>query len=146
MKVVEVAVEATYDLRRRVLRDGRADAVVQNPGDDVPGAFHLAAIDDDDAVVAVASCAPEPSDFRPAARSPFRLRGMAVEPSLQGQGIGAVLLDAAVSRLRMLGADVVWANGRDTALGFYEQRGWTVLGDGFITVGIPHHVVLLDLD
>jgi hypothetical protein len=41
----------------------------------------------------------------------------------------------------------VWANARDSALGFYERAGFTVAGDGFVTddTRLPHHAVVLDL-
>jgi NAD(P)-dependent dehydrogenase (short-subunit alcohol dehydrogenase family) len=56
------------------------------------------------------------------------------------------LLAAAVERLTAAGAEVLWADGRDAALPFYERHGWKVQGDGFVAAGgIPHHVVVLDL-
>ena len=71
---------------------------------------------------------------------------MAVEPAQQGHGYGAALLDAAIARLRAAGARVLWANARDSALGFYVRGGMTVAGDGFVAaLGLPHHVVLLEL-
>ena len=71
---------------------------------------------------------------------------MAVEPDCQGQGVGRLVLDAVVERCRDEGAAVVWANGRDTALAFYERYGFAVIGDAFNEAnGISHHVVLLDL-
>ena len=83
---------------------------------------------------------------RPQAKA-FQLRGMAVDEGLQGTGVGRVLLTAAVDRLRAQGADVLWANARDTALGFYQRLGWRVEGDGFLYGyrDMPHHVAVLDL-
>ena len=144
MLVVDIDAGATHDLRRRVLRDHRPDADVDYPGDHVPGAFHLGLLDDDGTLVGIASLSPEPTPHRPGRRG-LRLRGMAVEPARQGAGGGRLLLDAAVERARLEGYDVVWADGRDTALAFYQRRGWEVVGDGFVHVGLPHHVVLLDL-
>ena len=144
MRVVEVDAEATYDLRRRVLRGDRPDADVRFPQDAVPGTFHLAVMDGG-SVVAVASFSPEATPRRPGARA-VRVRGMAVEPRFQGTGAGRLLLEAATARLRGEGVDVVWANGRDSALGFYRRLGWQVAGEGFTTAeGIPHHVVLTEL-
>ena len=144
MLVVDIDAGATHDLRRRVLRGHRPDADVDYPGDHVPGAFHLGLLDDDGTLVGIASLSPEPTPHRPGRRG-LRLRGMAVEPARQGAGGGRLLLDAAVERARLEGYDVVWADGRDTALAFYQRRGWEVVGDGFVHVGLPHHVVLLDL-
>lgn len=143
MRVVDIDVEQTHDLRRQVLRDGRPEADVEFPGDRLPGAFHLGVLDDA-ALVGVASLCPEPTDHRPGRRA-VRLRGMAVDPRHRGTGAGSALLAAAEERARAAGYEVVWANARDTALAFYERRGWAVAGEGFVHVDLPHHVALLDL-
>ncbi len=144
MRVVDIDAGQTHDLRRQVLRDGRPEADVDFPGDRVPGAFHLGVLDDAGAVVGVASLSPEPTPHRPGKRG-VRLRGMAVDPRYRGTGAGSALLAAAVERARTAGHEVLWANARDTALAFYEQRGWAVVGEGFVHVDLPHHVALLDL-
>lgn len=144
MRVVDIEAAATHELRRRVLREGRAEADVEFPGDRAPGAFHVGVEDDDGALIGVATVSAEPTPHRPGRRA-ARLRGMAVEPSRQGAGAGGLLLDAVVERARRDGHQVLWANGRDTALRFYQDRGWEVVGAGFVSVGLPHHVVLVDL-
>ena len=140
----EVEAGATHDLRRRVLRSHLPDAGVEYPEDHLAGSVHLAVEDDDATLVAIATTFPEPTPHRPGARA-TRLRGMAVEPSSQGRGVGAFLLDAVVARARRDGYEVMWANGRDVALGFYRRHGWKVVGDGFESIGLPHHVVIVDL-
>ncbi len=145
MRLVDVEADATHDLRRRVLRDGRADAEVRYAEDELSDAFHLAALDDGDRIVAVSTWAPVPTERRPGAVA-WRLRGMAVDPGLHGIGIGSLVLAAAIERLRAVGATVVWADGRDTALAFYERHGWAVEGEGYLSgPEIPHHTVVLDL-
>jgi predicted GNAT family N-acyltransferase len=133
---VEVHLEATFDLRRRVLRAHAPDLPVANPQDEVPGAFHLAVVDDDGggAIVAVGSFSATDGD-----RRVVRLRGMAVEPSRQSEGLGGLLLDHAVDRLTR-GGDVtlLWANARMPALTFYERHGFVALGEPFEEIGIPH--------
>lgn len=144
MEVVEVDAALTHELRRAVLRGGRPEAEVRYPEDDRPGTFHLAAVHDG-AVVGVSTWSPVPTDRRPGAVA-WRLRGMAVDTARQGGGVGAQLLAAAVERLRAAGAEVLWADGRDNALPFYERHGWKVEGEGFVAAGdIPHHAVVLDL-
>jgi GNAT superfamily N-acetyltransferase len=144
--VVEVPATAVHDLRRRVLRDGDPEADVDFPEDVRPGAFHLAILGGDGHPVAVASFSPDPWAGRPGAPA-WRLRGMAVDPALQGGGVGGRLLGAAVERLRAAGAAVVWAHARDTAVPFYERRGFRVEGDGFLATParLPHHVVVREL-
>ena len=134
-----------HPLRRAVLRDGRDDLDASFPEDDLPDTLHLAATGDDGAVLGVATAFPQGTDLRPGAVA-WRLRGMAVDPSTQGAGVGRVILDDLVRRAREGGVEVLWAEGRDTALGFYERAGWTVEGEGYVTsIGLPHHTVVLDL-
>jgi predicted GNAT family N-acyltransferase len=41
----------------------------------------------------------------------------------------------------------VWARARDSAIGFYERAGFTVVGDVFVddATGLDHHLVVLEL-
>ena len=125
----------TLALRGRVLRDGQPHEGF--PEDEWPEAFHVVAREGEE-VVGVASFIPRDDGWQ--------LRGMAVAPEVQGQGVGRALLETAYERLRSRGATRAWANGRDTALGFYERLGWRVVGDGFVMgSGVAHHRIELDL-
>lgn len=149
-RIVELAAEDTLEVRRRVLRGHRPDAGVDLAEDHLPATVHMGVVDDArdssgaGVVVAVATVFPDPTAFRPGA-SAARLRGMAVDAHLQGQGIGSLLLDAVVDWARRQGHQVLWANGRDSALAFYERHGWQAVGEGFTSFDLPHHVVVLDL-
>ena len=144
IEVVEAG--ETHDLRRRVLREGRPDAEVEWPEDTWPGAFHLAVRPDPGGPpLAIATLFPDPTPLRPGLAA-WRLRGMAVDPALQGHGPGRRLIAAVLPALAERGAAVLWANARDTALGFYERLGFSVTGPGFRLRDQPHHVVLLDLE
>ena len=144
MRVVDLDAGQTHDLRRRVLRSHLPGAPVANPEDELPTTVHLGVVGDDGVVVGSATLFPEPTPHRPGWRA-VRLRGMAVDPSWQGRGVGTLLLAALVRRAADDGYEVVWANGRDAALGFYRRHGWEVVGEGFVSIGLPHHVVLRDL-
>ena len=137
--------DATHGLRRRVLRDDRPDADVAFAEDARPGAFHLGVFDEEGRLVGIGSFFEDPCPHRPGVAA-WRLRGMAVAPEAQGRGVGTALLETAVRRFRGEGVDVLWAHGRDAALGFYERHGWAVLGDGYVTdeTRLPHHDVVLD--
>ena len=143
VEIQHIPAADTYDLRARVLRDGDfAAAHVRD--DDLPGAWHLGARCSD-TLAGVASFYPRPSPLATDVPA-VQLRFMAVEPAMHGHGIGRELLDHVVRELREKNIRILWANGRDTALGFYTHVGFTVVGDGFIhEPGLPHHLITLGL-
>jgi GNAT superfamily N-acetyltransferase len=70
---------------------------------------------------------------------------MAVDADEQGHGYGAEVLTVAEEALRNLGAEQLWANARDTALGFYAATGWETLPDSAHISGetqLPHHKIV----
>lgn len=140
MRVVELSAADTHDLRRRVLRVGTVTTSVDFDGDE--SAVHLGVMVDSD-VVAVSSWFDRRHPDRPALAG-VQLRGMAVEPSLAGTGLGSLLLAAGVERMRSDGAGLVWARARDTALDFYTSRDFEVFGEGYVdlSTGLPHHDVI----
>lgn len=130
--VAAIEAAATHDLRRRVLRDGDASAVIVWPGDDDPSTTHLGATDASGRLVGVSTWIRR--------GTAAQLRGMATEPTVAGQGVGTALLTAGLALCRRAGCDEVWANARRGALGFYTNAGFTVTGDEFVTpdTGLPH--------
>ena len=98
MYIRTITPAGTYPLRRLVLRDNDADALVAWPGDDHPKGFHLGAFLDDD-LIGVASFRPE-SDPLLQGERPYRLRGMATHPDHQGMGVGTEILRSAIAMLR----------------------------------------------
>jgi GNAT superfamily N-acetyltransferase len=145
VRVEEVPVEATHDLRWRVLRNRRPGAEVVFPEDARPGGFHLA-VCDEAAIVAVASFSPEPTPYRPG-RPAVHLRGMAVDPPSQRHGLGRMLILAVVERLRGDCVAVLWCHARDSAAGFYARLGFETVGEGFVLPesGMAHHVMVRDV-
>jgi GNAT superfamily N-acetyltransferase len=139
--------DETTGLRRDVLRGGAADAVVRYPTDDDPSTWHLGAVDEDGTVVATSTFFAERCPVRPDVGGAFRLRSMAVAPGHQGQGLGARVLECAIERLGEQGAALVWANARDSALGFYVRCGFEVTDRSFVEAetGLAHTVVVRSL-
>jgi GNAT superfamily N-acetyltransferase len=136
--VVELTAEETYQLRLAVLRNDTPTNVVTFAEDESPGTVHLG-VRDGDAIVAISSWIPRPYRDEHA----VQLRGMATSPGLQGQGVGALLLEAGCQRAATV-APLVWARARDTALEFYLRHGFSVDGEGFIDEQTqkPHHIIL----
>lgn len=126
------------DLRLAVLRP--AAPRVPSAYDEDPATVHVGGFDGE-RVVGCASVFPEPFDDEPAA---WRLRGMAVEPSYQGRGVGRLVLDAAVAAAAEAGAPLMWANGRVSAMQFYLRQGWQARGEEFRygPAQLPHLVIV----
>lgn len=136
--VVEVTAEETHPLRRTVLRNDTPTTDVTFIDDDKPGTVHLG-VCNADGIVAVSTWIPRPFLAEPG----VQLRGMATAPSIQGRGVGALLLETGCERSVSV-APLVWARARDTALSFYVHRGFTVEGEGFTdeVTQKPHHLIV----
>lgn len=131
----------THALRQRVLRPHQAIQEMVYPGDDAPGSFHMAALDAAGEVQGIASFYVEPHPLDPC-EGDWRLRGMAVEPRLQGQGLGGRLVAAGLDHIREQGGKRLWCNARVAAQRFYERIGFVAEGQRFEipTIG-PHDVM-----
>jgi GNAT superfamily N-acetyltransferase len=142
-RVDRVSATELHDLRRRVLRENDATKSVDEPRDADPTSLHFAGILDGRVVVS-ASFYPMTAPVRPDLVS-YQLRYMAVDGDVQGHGYGARVLDAAEPALREAGAEQLWANARDTALGFYLKTGWELIpGSEHISAEtqLPHHRIV----
>ncbi|MFZ9627915.1 MAG: GNAT family N-acetyltransferase [Ilumatobacteraceae bacterium] len=152
-RVLEIATVDTYALRGSVLRHDTPITAVEFAEDDWAGVVHLGVVDEDaPPAVLVATSTWVPRPFHDPVTlevtdSAVQLRGMATDRSLQGRGIGGMLIDEAVTRMRAAGFAVAWARARDAALVFYARHGFEARGDGFVDEGtqLPHHVVVCHL-
>ena len=70
-----------------------------------------------------------------------RLRQMAVQNNIQGKGIGASMMNYAENVARDAGFKTLIMHARKTAVGFYEKLGYSVKGNEFIEVSIPHFIM-----
>lgn len=67
-----------------------------------------------------------------------KFRQMAVDETMQGQGIGATLLRYAENFCLLNEYRTIELHARATAVGFYEKAGYRTEGEQFSEVGIPH--------
>lgn len=144
--ILEVGVDDVRPLRLDVLRRGMANRSIDFDGDHDPTTFHLAAVDGSGSIVGASTWMRRASVDHPDLVA-VQLRGMATARHLQGVGIGTRLLAAGVDRAGHEGAQIVWANARDTAVDFYRRNGFVVVGEGFVepVTTLPHHRVILRL-
>ncbi len=140
-----------HDLRRRVLRGGDLEALVEDPRDDDATTLHLAGVLAERVVVS-ATFYRSPAPFVEAldeSEVSYQLRFMATDLDVQGRGYGARVLEHGESELGARGAVRLWANARDSALGFYRASGWVgVEGSAHMSpeTNLAHHVIFKRLD
>ncbi len=144
--VVEIGADETHELRMSVLRNGTPSAVVTFDNDGSPSTTHLG-IRLDDGLRAISTWITAAYVGRMDSAG-FQIRGMAVEPKYAGRGLGSALINAGTERCKSLGAELVWARCRVTAISFYECHGFVCVGSGYIdsTTELPHHDMLKVLD
>lgn len=77
----------------------------------------------------------------------WRIRGMAVDPLYQGQGIGQKIVNAMVNYVKNhKPSDLIWCNARVEALTLYQRFGFSIESEVFIITGSgPHRRLHLKL-
>jgi len=141
-EVRRVDPEVLYDLRRRVLRADNPDVSVAYIRDTEETSLHYAGFLDDRVVVS-ASLYPSESPINPELKT-YQLRYVATDFDVQGKGLGGIVLDVAEEELKSRGVEQVWANGRDTALGFYLSHDWQLIeGSEHLSpeTKLPHTII-----
>lgn len=76
--------------------------------------------------------------FTPGENGLLHMKQVAVTPAMQGKGIGLGLVQFSEGLLQKEGVPGIFLHARETAVGFYRKAGYTVVGDTFYEVGIPH--------
>lgn len=134
--IKQISPSAVLDLRHRVLRQGLPWESAVFEGDEEPTAVHLGAFDGD-AMVGCVTLIQREWQGEPA----WQMRGMAVDESARGTGVGTALLDAVDQVVASSDFSTLnWCNARLVAKGFYERHGWKVESELFdIPTAGPHH-------
>jgi predicted GNAT family N-acyltransferase len=139
MTRVEIVDEArTRELRRSVLRPHLTPADPM-PGDGLTNAVFFGAVDGDGTVTCTCFVYPDPCPWLPD-RPAWHLRSMATLPERRGEGLGRVVVRAALDHAAQQAAEILWCNARETASGFYAALGFTAHGSVFTDEQhtIPH--------
>ena len=71
----------------------------------------------------------------------IRMRQVAVDTSFQRNGHGAGLVRFSEQVAYNNGFATMVLHARDTAIPFYLRLGYDIIGDTFVEVGIPHHIM-----
>ncbi|KVN57704.1 MULTISPECIES: GNAT family N-acetyltransferase [Burkholderia] len=119
--ICAVRAEETYPLRAAILMAGDEEGSALH-GDLAPTTMHFA-VRDHDAIVAVASVCKE-GHAGVSDADAWRLRGMAVHPSVRGLGFGRLLVNLSIRHVREQCGILLWCTARESAYRFYEILGF----------------------
>lgn len=75
---------------------------------------------------------------RPLDQGGWKIRQVAVAEALQGKGFGACLMEHAIAAAGDESVPMITLHSRETVVPFYEKLGFTVMGERFFEVGLPH--------
>ncbi|WP_333985892.1 GNAT family N-acetyltransferase [Burkholderia orbicola] len=120
--ICAVRAEETYPLRAAILMAGDEEGSALH-GDHAPTTLHFA-VRDNDTIVAVASVCKEGQSGGSNAEA-WRLRGMAVHPSVRSLGFGRLLVNLSIRHVREQRGTLLWCTARESAYQFYEMLGFT---------------------
>ena len=136
VRVEQVQFGVVLPLRQQILRPHQLVRDVQYPQD--PVGTHFAAFDVDSAIAGVVTVLPEePTDE---SDPTWRLRGMAVAPESQRQGVGRALMYAIFDFVADVDHGGIWCAARLRAVGFYEKFDFASVGEPYVERGIGAHV------
>lgn len=142
MTLVEIEVgtdlyQETCELREQVLRTPLGLPLSAGDIERDPDCFHLAA-HDGCRVIAVLL-------LQPIDATQLKMRQVAVSPEFQRRGIGTRLLAHAEHFAKERGYHTVLAHARESAVRFYEKRGYVVSGSHFLEHTVAHRLVTKQL-
>jgi len=140
IRLEEVSAARTLSLRCAVLRPAMVPDEALFSGGMPEGARHFAAIDGK-CIVGVCFIVPASAPFDAAKRA-WMLRGMAVEPPLQGQGIGGSLVRHVLALAEEEQVEILWFNARRISVGFYAKLGFHKWGEEFDIPNVGPHLVM----
>lgn len=84
--------------------------------------------------------------LKPLSARSVRMRQLAVRTDWQRKGVGSLLVAYSESFAREHGYDEIVLHAREAAVRFYERAGYSIEGDRFFEVTIPHFTMRKSLD
>lgn len=119
------------ELRNNVLRKPLGLDISNDDLSDESQCQHIAYYTDEARLVACVK-------IRKVENTLFQISQMAVLPDYQNQGIGSKLLREAESLIRDQGGSAISIESRKQAIPFYSGNGYSISGNIYNKVGIPH--------
>lgn len=139
--VRKVSVRDIIPLRHKILRPGKPIETAYFEGDDEDTTVHLAFLDEMGNVIGCATFLqrPFPGEGKYQGENSYQVRGMAVDETHQGKGIGGKLLLEGLRIVSERKVSLVWCNARIEAVKFYEKFGFKTIGEAFTIPEVGEH-------
>jgi len=128
--IEQIRSELTWKLRQKVLYPEQTLSEMKL--DEDSEGYHFAAFGDN-LIIGVVSL------FRRG--NSFQFRKLAVEPSVQNQGIGSALLNYITEFAKNEDGEILWCNARLTAIPFYIKHQFKHTGKFFSKNGIDYEIL-----
>ena len=128
--IEQIRPELTWRLRQQVLYPNSKLYEMEMEEDN--HGYHFGAFKDNE-LVGVVSLFQNGTDFQ--------FRKFAVDASVQGTGIGKVLLQYIMNFAIAEGTAKIWCNARSTATGFYARYGFKQTGKKFERGGFDYEIM-----
>ena len=71
----------------------------------------------------------------------IKMKQVAVDPAFQGKGYGSQIVQFAEQYAKEKKYTLMYCHARDTAVSFYSKLGYTITGEPFTEVTIPHRIM-----
>ena len=139
-----ISAQETIQLRHLVLRSGYPKHYCNWEGDHLKSTKHVGAFLNSECVGILSvfknQTKTSSSQFQ------YQLRGMAVHPEYQGQGIGKALVIFIENELKAANCQLLWCNARSSATAFYKKLGYNFASEEFMIQNVgPHYVMSKNL-
>ena len=140
IEVKKITYLETFSVRSAVLRQGKPIETCFFLGDDDMETTHFGLFKESSLIGVASVFEVKNENFEQSKQ--FQLRGMAVLNEYQGLGFGNIILDEVCRFVQAKNTNVLWFNARENALKFYQNFGFSVLGDSFEIPEIGTHFVM----
>jgi predicted GNAT family N-acyltransferase len=130
--------DETVQLRDKILRKPLGLAFTEEQLATEFADFHLAAYTDDWQLQGCLVLTPYDDKT-------LKMRQVAVSEAVQKTGVGRQLVEASEVFARKNGFETMALNARETAVPFYQKLNYTIVGEPFEEVGIPHFKMVKSL-
>ena len=140
IEVKKITYLDTFPVRSTVLRQGKPIETCFFLGDDDKETAHFGLFKDNNLIGVASVFKVRNENFNE--NYQFQLRGMAILSVYQGLGFGKIILEEICKFVKAKNVEVLWFNARETAVKFYQNSGFSVLGDSFEIPEIGTHFVM----